>query len=314
MSSNDSAIVSSRRPLLGPGVAWGAAGVLAFSLTFPATRAALPAFGPVTVGIGRAVPAAAIATVALVIARSPFPTPAQVRRLGLVSIGVVVGFPVCSSLALRDATSAHGAVLIGLLPAATAAVSVWRGGERVPRRFWLGCGVGTSAVVAFALVQGGGQVGVADLWLLVAVVLGALGYAEGGRLARELGGWQVIAWALIFSSPVVVPVAVIGLNAQPVAAPSTGAWIGVLYVSVVSMFAGFFAWYRGLATGGVARISQLQLAQPVLTVGWSVLLLGEHVGVTTVVAGAAVIGATGLALRSAPPVTAQPRCADRPSR
>lgn len=289
--------MSRDHPLLGA-VGWGAVGVVAFSLTFPATRASLPAFGPITVGLGRAVLAALLAGVCLALARSPLPTSQQTRRLGLVAVGVVVGFPICSSLALRDATAAHAAVLTGLLPAATAAVAVLRAGERPRRAFWAGCALGMVTVVVFAATQGGGGVRTQDLWLLAAVAFGALGYAEGGALARELGGWQVISWALVLSMPVLVPVGVVGVLLHPAQSPTAAAWIGLLYVGWISMFAGFYAWYRGLAEGGIAKISQLQLAQPVLTLGWSALLLGEHVGPATILAGLAVVAVVALTQRS----------------
>lgn len=272
--------------------------MLAFSFTFPASRAALPAFGALTVGLGRAVAAAVLAAGCLAATRTRLPTRAQRRRLALVAAGVVVGFPICSSLALRDATAAHGAVLTGLVPAATAAAAVIGGEQRPPRRFWAACGFGLATVLVFALAQGAGRIRPADLWLLAAVALVALGYAEGGRLARELGGWQVISWALLLALPVVVPLTVLGLALRPPRSPSPGAWLGIAYLSAVSMFAGFYAWYRGLAQGGTAQVSQLQLAQPVLTLAWSGLLLGERVGLGTVAAAIAVLGAVALTQRA----------------
>lgn len=298
MRDNSSATASKHVQLLGQGVGWGALGVVAFSLTFPATRAALPAFGPVTVGVGRAVLAALLAAVCLALATAHRPARAQMGRLGLVAAGVVVGFPICSSLALRDATSAHAAVLTGLLPAATAGIAVLRAGERPPRAFWAACALGVVTVVLFAASQGGGSLRAQDLWLLAAVALGALGYAEGGALARELGGWQVISWALVLSMPVLLPVTVVGLLAYPPQSPTPGAWLGLLYVSVISMFAGFYAWYRGLAEGGIAKISQLQLGQPVLTLGWSALLLGEQIGPEMALAGLAVIATVAVTQRT----------------
>lgn len=298
MGLNDSVIAQGRFPLLAPGVGWGTLGVVAFSFTFPATRAALPAFGPLTVGLGRAVLAALLAGSCLALTRSRLPTAEQARRLGLVAAGVVVGFPICSSLALRDATSAHAAVLTGLLPAATAAVAVLRTGERPSRAFWGACGLGVVTVVVFAATQGGGRLRMQDLWLLAAVGLGALGYAEGGALAREMGGWRVISWALGLSMPLLLPVVVAGLVTNPPQSPPAGAWLGLLYVSAISMFAGFYAWYRGLAMGGIAKISQLQLGQPVLTLGWSVLLLGERVTSGTALAGLAVVASVALTQRS----------------
>ncbi len=277
-------------------MAWGGLGVLAFSLTLPASIAALPAFGAVTVGLGRAVPAALLGAVCLLAARAVRPTVVQWRRLALVAVGVVVGFPLCSALALRDTTSAHGAVLIGLLPAATAAFAVLRGGERPRWPFWAACGFGMTTVLVFAAVQGAGQVRVADLWLLAAVALAALGYTEGAVLARELGGWQVISWALLLALPAVVAVTLVW--GEPWHAPDTNAWLGMAYLSAVSMFAGFYAWYRGLALGGIARISQLQLLQPVLTLAWSALLLSEYVSPATAGAAVLVIAAVAVTQRT----------------
>jgi drug/metabolite transporter (DMT)-like permease len=296
MRDQSSAFVPDRVPF--PALAWGGLGVLAFSLTLPATRGALPAFGPVTVGIGRAVPAAVLAAAALLVARAARPSGAQVRRLLLVSAGAVVGFPICTALALRGVGAAHGAVLVGLLPAATAVVAVLRAGERPRPGFWVTAGAGAVSVLVFAAVQGAGAPRPADLLLLAAVASAAVAYAEGGALAREMPGWQVISWALLLGMPVVLPVALAGLIAHPPAAPSAGAWLGLAYVSVVSAFAGFVAWYRGLARGGVARIGQLQLAQPVLTVGWSALLLGEHVGAATLLAAVAVLVLTAATQRT----------------
>jgi drug/metabolite transporter (DMT)-like permease len=305
MSVEDSAIVVRRAPLLASSVVWGSLGVLAFSLTFPASEAALPAFGTVTVGLGRAVPAALLGALCLLAARAPVPTRAQWRRLVLVAAGVVIGFPLCSAIALGDTTSAHGAVLVGLLPAATAALAVVRGGERPRWQFWAACAFGMVTVLGFAMIQGAGQLRVADLWLLAAVGCAALGYAEGGALARELGGWQVISWALLLALPVTITVTAVSLHTWH--APDLPAWLGLVYVSVISQFAGFYAWYRGLAEGGIAKISQLQLAQPVLTLLWSSLLLAEEITPATVGAAVLVVAAVAVTQRTRDPVTAATR-------
>jgi drug/metabolite transporter (DMT)-like permease len=276
--------------------------VLAFSFTFPASVAALPAFGPAIVGLGRAVPAAVLGAVCLLATRARRPSASQWRRLALVALGVVLGFPLCSALALRDTTSAHGAVLVGLLPAATAALAVARGGERPRWQFWVACGFGMVTVLGFAMIQGAGRITVADLWLLAAVGCAAVGYAEGGVLARELGGWQVISWALLLASPVTVAVTVVNLDAWHAA--TGNAWLGLAYVSVVSQFAGFYAWYRGLAQGGIAKIAQLQLLQPVLTLVWSALLLSEEITPATAGAAVLVIAAVAVTQRTRQPVTA----------
>jgi drug/metabolite transporter (DMT)-like permease len=272
--------------------------VLAFSMSFPASRAAIPTFGPVTVGVGRAVIAAVLGAIALAIARSPLPRGRRLPRLGVVALGVVVGFPLCSSLALRDTTAAHGAILVGLLPIATALVGALRGAERPPRAFWISCLLGVAAVLVFAATQGAGRIQSADGWLAAAVALGAIGYAEGGALARELGGWQVISWALVLSLPLTLPVTVVGLVTGPPVSPTPAAWLGLGYVCGVSMFAGFVAWYRGLAEGGIAQISQLQLAQPVLTLGWAALLLSESISAATTVAALAIVAAVAGTQRS----------------
>jgi drug/metabolite transporter (DMT)-like permease len=286
------------------GLLWGLLGVVGFSLSLPATRAAVPDFGPVVVGLGRAVIAGALAAGLLLLLRETPPVRRHWPSLIVVALGVVVGFPIFSAIALRHVPSAHGAVVVGLLPAATAVMAVLRAGERPPLPFWLACAAGVGAVLVFAAVEGAGQPEPADLWLLLAVLAAALGYAEGGRLSRELGGWRVICWVLVFSAPVLlVPVGVVvardGLSGSP------GAWLGLIYVALVSMFLGFFAWYRGLALGGVARVGQVQLVQPVLTLVWSALLLGETIRPRTALAALLVVGCVALSRRAWAPVGAR---------
>lgn len=266
----------------------GALGVLCFSFTLPATRVAVPVFGGTIVGLGRALIAAVLAGALLAVRHERLPERRYWRRIAIVAVGVVLGFPLFSALALQHMTAVHSAVIVGLLPAATAVLSVLRGGERPSVGFWLASLFGLIAVVAFAAVQGAGWPKPADALVLIAVLLGALGYAEGGALAREIGGWRVISWALVFAFPFLLPVVVVALLRHPVT-PTPGAWLGFGYVSVVSMFLGFMPWYRALALGGVARISQLQLAQPVLTLVWSASLLGEHIDAITVVAALLVL-------------------------
>jgi drug/metabolite transporter (DMT)-like permease len=273
---------------LPPGVALGALGVLGFSFTLPATRLAVHDLDPWLVAFGRAVVAGILSAALLALTRAPRPTRRQLRSLGLVALGVIVGFPLLTSLALHRLPASHGAVVVGVLPAATAVAAVLRAGERPTRAFWLASAAGLAAVLAFALSRGGGALGVADLELLAAVVLCALGYAEGGRLARELGGARTICWALVLSLPVTVVVAAAALAAQGAHASAT-AWLGFSYVSLVSMFLAFFAWYAGLARGGVAKVGQVQLAQPVLGLVWAALILGEAVGAATVAAALAVL-------------------------
>jgi len=247
-------------------------------MSLPATRVAVADLDPWFVAFGRAVGAAMLAWAYLTGTGAPRPTRAQWRRLSVVALGVVAGFPLFTSLALTTQTSAHGAVVIAVLPAMTAVFAVLRGGERPPLLFWLTAGGGLLAVLSFLAVSGAvhGAGSAADLFLIAAVVLCALGYAEGGALARELGGARTICWALLLSLPVTAPIALAAALAHPPHAPATG-WAAFGYLTAVSMFLGFFAWYAGLARGGIARVGQLQLAQPVLTLLWSALLLGETV-------------------------------------
>jgi drug/metabolite transporter (DMT)-like permease len=281
------------------GIALGALGVLAFSLSLPATRVAVAGLDPWLVAFGRAVGAGLLAVAYLRVVRARRPTPAQWRRLAVVAAGVVVGFPLFTSLALTVRTAAHGAVVIGVLPAVTAVFAVLRVGERSPLTFWLASAAGLVAVLGFLAVSGvvSGSVGPADLFLLAAVVLCGLGYAEGGALARELGGARTISWALVLSLPVTVPVSAVVVLAHPPRADALG-WLGFGYVTVVSMFLGFFAWYAGLARGGVARVGQIQLAQPVLTLAWSALLLGEPVGAPAVGVALLVLACVALTQRA----------------
>lgn len=275
------------------GLLWGAIGVLAFSFTLPATRLAVSELDGVFVGLGRAVVAAVLAAFLLGAARQKWPPLRLWPRLATVAFGVVIGFPLFSALALTQVPAAHGAVIVGLMPIATALMAVLRAGERPSGAFWIASLIGLMAVLSFAVVQGAGRPQLADGLILVAVFLGALGYAEGGALARELGGWQVISWALVLAAPLLFPLVAVrvwqtGLSAGP------GAWLGFAYISVVSMFLAFFAWYRGLALGGVARVGQVQLVQPILTLLWSALFLGEQVSSITIAAAAAVLASVGL--------------------
>ena len=286
----------------------GFLGVLAFSFTLPATRVAVEQLDPTFVGIGREAFAAILAALILLVTRAPFPSPAQLRRLAIVAFGVVFGWPLFTAIALRDVTSAHSAVIVGILPAATAVAAVLRAGERPTRRFWLASLAGLIAVLAFAASQGAGLPSTADLLILIAVALSAIGYAEGGALARELGGWRVICWAVLLSAPLTVPIALVAAAASDMHADAD-AWLGFAYVAAVSALLGFFPWYAGLARGGVAKIGQVQLVQPLLTLAWSAALLNEHVNAITLFAAVlvvlCVVGTQRAQVGQAPLVTSQ---------
>jgi drug/metabolite transporter (DMT)-like permease len=277
---------------------YGFIGVLIFSLTLPATRIAVTGFDPVFVGLGRAIVAAGLSLILLVITCQTIPPLRFLPNFAIVTAGVVIGFPLLSAIAMQDAAASHGAVITGLLPLSTALCGAWRAGERPSRGFWLFASLGSALVVFFALLTGGGSIRLADLALLGAVGSAALGYAEGAVLARKFGSWQVICWALMLSVPVLLPIVWQHLPAN-FSSISTNAVLAFLYVSVFSMFLGFFAWYRGLALGGIARIGQLQLIQPFMTIFASAILLGEHLSIETLGFAAAVIGCVALGKRTA---------------
>jgi drug/metabolite transporter (DMT)-like permease len=266
----------------------GFLGVLAFSFTLPATRVAVEDLDPIVVGIGREALAALPAALILLATRAPLPSREHLLRIGVVAFGVVFGWPVFTAFALQDLTSAHSAVIVGLLPAATAVVAVMRAGEHPSPAFWLASLAGLVAVLAFAASQGAGLLSGGDVLILIAVALSAVGYAEGGALARDMGGWRVICWAVVLSLPLTLPISIVAAAGSELHA-DTDAWLGFAYVAAVSALLGFFPWYAGLARGGVAKIGQIQLIQPLLTLVWSAWLLDEHIGVLTVVASIAVL-------------------------
>ncbi|WP_432524718.1 DMT family transporter, partial [Kineococcus sp. SYSU DK006] len=292
---------SAIRPATGPspsGLLLGLLGVLVFSLTLPFTRLAVAGLDPLFAGAGRAVLAALLAGALLALRRVARPARRLVPRLAVVVAGVVAGFPLLTSWALQSVPAAHGAVVVGALPLATAAAGCLRGGERPPAGFWAASTAGFAAVLAFLAVGAGGLGGlhVPDLLLLAAVVLAAAGYAEGALLARELGAWQTTCWALVLALPLTVPLAVGGALRGGLSAEPSG-WVAFGYLGVFSTFLGFFAWYRGLAIGPVSSVSQVQLVQPVFTLAWSALFFGEHVAGGVWAAAAVVVLCAGLAAR-----------------
>lgn len=281
------------------GLGWGLLGVTAFSFTLPLTRVALGGLSPLFIGAGRAVVAGLLAAVVLAATRQALPRARQWARLLVVAGGVVLGFPLLTSYALTEVPASHGAVVIALLPAATAVLAVVRTGERPVRAFWAFSAAGALAAVAFASAQGGGlgELHRADLLLFAGVVLCAAGYAEGGLLTREIGSWQTISWALVAALPVMVVLTAISV-VQAAPAGSAVEWACFAYLATTSMYLGFFAWYRGLAIGPMAQVSQVQLVQPLLSITWAALLLGERITTATFVGGVAVILLAGAATSS----------------
>ena len=269
------------------GYGYGLLGVLVFSLTLPMTRVAVAELSPVLIGLGRALLAAVPAALLLWLTRSRLPNRHEWPGVLLAATGIVVGWPMASTLAMATVPAAHGAVFNGLLPLSTAAFAAWRSGERPSLAFWAWAVAGAVLVVGYALRQGHGALQTGDLWLLLAVLLGGMGYAEGARASRTLGGARTICWALAVSAPVIAgPVLWLAAHTPP---PSATVAAAFAYLAFGSMFLGFFAWYRGLAVGGIARVGQVQLLQPFLTVVAAALLFHETVEPLTFVFALAVV-------------------------
>jgi len=254
----------------------GFIGVVIFSGSLPATRVAVMQFDPVFLTVARAAIAGILALCLLLVFRQKRPSGGEIVSLAVVALGVVVGFPLLTALALQHVTSAHSIVFIGLLPLATAIFGVIRGGERPKPAFWLFSILGSALVAGFALTQGLTASPVGDLLMLAAVIVCGLGYAEGGRLSRTLGGWQVISWALVLSLPLTVAVAITHRPAT-FSGIEMPALLSLAYVSLFSMLIGFVFWYRGLSQGGIAAVGQLQLLQPFFGLALAATLLHESV-------------------------------------
>lgn len=276
----------------------GFLGVLIFSGSLPATRAAVADFDPVFLTVARAAIAAVLAGALLLAFRQRRPGREDMGSLVITALGVVIGFPLLTALALQHITAAHSIVFIGLLPLATAGFAVLRSGERPKPAFWLFSGLGSALVVGFAVAQGITAAPLGDFLMLAAVIVCGLGYAEGARLSRKLGGWQVISWALVISLPVMLLIAVF-VWPQSLAGIGEPAWIGLVYVSVFSMLVGFIFWYRGLAQGGIAAVGQLQLLQPFFGLMLAALLLGENVSPAMFAVTLGIVGCVAAAKRFA---------------
>ena len=260
----------------------GLVGVTIFALTLPMTRLAvgtpqLPQMSGVFIAAGRAVVAAVLSAGFLLFTRAPLPRRQHWLPLAITSAGVVFGFPLLSSVAMRQVEAVHASVIVGVLPLATAVVGAWLHRQRPAPAFWLCAALGSALVVGFAILRSGGRglsIHPADLLLLGAAACAAVGYAWGARLSQRMRAEHVICWALVIALPLTVPAA---LLTRPQSALQASAWWGFAYVALFSMWLGFFAWYRGLALGGTVRVSQVQLFQPFISMLFAVPLLGETI-------------------------------------
>lgn len=263
------------------GMLLGLLGVMAFSLTLPATRAAVEFLHPLFISSGRVVVAALLAAIYLVAGRHRRPTREEFKSLVAVALCVAAGFPILTAVAMQYVDASHGGVMLGILPLSTAAAGFAFAHERPSRRFWVLAISGSAVVVAFSLLKSGGAPHIADLALIGAVIITSMGYAIGARLTRTLGGLQVISWALVLIAPVMIIPAM--LTAPDFAAVPVKAWVAFAYVAAISQFLGFLPWYQGLALGGVAKVGQTQLLQPFFTFAAAAWLLGETIDLTTII-------------------------------
>jgi drug/metabolite transporter (DMT)-like permease len=272
----------------------GLAGVTIFALTLPMTRLAVgtpdaPQMSGVFIALGRAVVAALLSTAFLIATRAPLPRKQDWPALAITSAGVVFGFPLLTSIAMRHVEAVHASVIVGVLPLATAGVGAWLHRQRPSAGFWVCAALGSALVAAFAILRSGHEgisIEPADLLLLAAMACAAVGYGWGAQLSQRMRAEHVICWALVIALPLTVPFAAITRPQSPLHAT---AWWGFAYVAVFSMWLGFFAWYRGLALGGTVRVSQVQLVQPFLGMLFAVPLLGERLDALTLGFGVAVI-------------------------
>ncbi len=284
-----------------PALLMGTLAVAGFSVTLPATRVAVTYLDPLMVGLGRSIVAAMIAGVLLAVMRQPLPNLRQIKSLLLAGAGVIIGFPLLSAFAMTQVPASHAVIMVAIIPLFTAAAGALRNGERPSIGFWLTSVTGTALIMVFALLTSTGGLKPADVLLIIAALVVAVGYAEGGRLAQELGGWQVICWALLLMAPfLLIPVGV-SLARHGMQAPWQ-AWAGFFYVSLVSQLFAFVLWYQALARGGVVRVSQVQLLQPFMSLIVSAFLLEEQV--TTAMYGFAVLIVIVIAIGKKMPIRA----------
>lgn len=269
-----------------------------FSGTVPATRIAVQTIDPVVVGVGRSVLGTALAAGYLIAVRARWPTRAQWPSILVIAAGAAVGFGWFSAEALRTVSATHGSIVIGILPMLTAVFGALRTGARPRPLFWIATAAGTAVVIVYAASNSRlTSVGVGDAYLFAALALAAAAYAEGGRLARTMPGGQVIAWGLVAALPVSVPLTAYALRSAPFE-PSASSLVALVYMAIFSVFVGMILWYRAMGIAGVPRVSSIQLAQPLLSVIWSWLLIGEPLRLETIVAAALVLICVATAQRA----------------
>lgn len=281
------------------GLLLGLVGVTIFGITLPATRIAVLELDPFFVTFARALIAASLASLFLLVARAPYPPRDLLPGLAVFGLCVTIGYPLLMGIAMRYAPASHGGVVLAVQPLITALASMWVAGERPSPSFW-GCSIaGTAAALTYAVVSSAGELDLhwADLLLAGAAIAGSFGYAMGGHMTHRMPGWQVISWALVLMAPLIALLLMAsGLPRDP-GRVSWSAWGALMFVGMFPMYLGFFAWNRGLAIGGIAKVGQMQLVQPFVTLAAAAVLLGEHVGLLEIVFSVLVVTLVALGSR-----------------
>lgn len=278
------------------GILWGLVGVVIFSVSLPVTRIAVAEMSPVFVATARGVLAAVLSLCALLVTKSPWLSRAQFGKVAIIATGVTLGFPLFSSMAMQQVPAGHGAIVNGLLPLATVALGALVVRYTLRWQFWGAAIVGSATAIAVVTWHSGTGLGSGDVAMVGAVLIAAVGYVYGGQLSKDIGGWRTICWANVICLPMLLIVA--GMTA-PVVTVSLPAWLAVGYLGVFSMFLGFFAWYHGLALGGIPRVSQVQLVQPFLTILWAWPIDGERPTATLLGSAVVVVGCIWVARKYA---------------
>lgn len=277
----------------------GLIAVIIFSGSMPATRLAVMDFSPEFLTAARATIAGLLAVICLILFRQQYPRPDQYKSLLLVSLGVVIGFPLLTALALERISAARALVFLALLPLCTAVFAVLRANENLRPKFWLFTLLGGTFVMTFMLNNDSTQLfSLSDVYMIAAIIVCGLGYAEGGDLSKDLGGWQVICWALVFALPFMLILSVYYFpnNLMEI---SYSAYAGLIYVSIFSMLIGFFFWYKGLAMGGIAKVGQIQLVQPFFGLTLCAMILNETISLNMILVSIAVVICVIFAKKSA---------------
>jgi drug/metabolite transporter (DMT)-like permease len=253
----------------------GFIGILIFSLTLPVSKIAVLSFDPYFIAFGRALLAGAVALIYLLYQQAPLPSKTDLVKFSVIALGVVFGFPIFTTVAMREGSSSHGAVILGMMPLATTVIGVIRFKERPSMGFWAVSLLGASLVVVYALLKSSGSFTYIDGLLVLGGICACVGYVEGGELSRKMNPRIVISWALVISIPINIVMSYLTFSSVYFSA-DVFAWVSFIYLSLFSMFLGFFFWYEGLAIGGIARVSQVQLIQPFCTLLAASILLGDH--------------------------------------